>query len=162
MEDENNRSSHKSKDYDREIIDTIPYYESFHDESLKLISIILNEPDIWLDTGCGTGTLVQKALKEFDKTYFILSDPSLEMLNLAKNKLSKHPTRRLKFLEPTETRNIILDDDLKPNVITAIQSHHYMSPNERFEATKNCYEILKNNGIYITFENIRPTTHEEY
>ncbi len=157
MEDGNNRSFHRSKDYDRDIIDTIPYYESFHDESLKLISTILNEPDILLDTGCGTGTLVQKALKKFDQTYFILSDPSLEMLNLAKNKLSKHPNVRLKFLEPTETRNIILGD-LKPNVITAIQSHHYMTPNERLEATKNCYAILKNNGIYITFENIRPTT----
>ena len=35
---EDNRSSHKSEDYDLEIIDTIPYYDSFHDESLKLIS----------------------------------------------------------------------------------------------------------------------------
>ena len=42
-------SSHRSKDYDHEIIDIIPYYESFHDESLKLISSILNEPDIcWI------------------------------------------------------------------------------------------------------------------
>ena len=159
MEYENNISSHNSKDYDSEIINTIPYYGSFHDESLKLISIILNEPDIWLDTGCGTGTLVQKALIEFDKTYFILSDPSIDMLNLAKNKISKH-NKRLKFLEPTETGNIVLDDDLKPNVITAIQCHHYMSPTERVDATKNCYDLLKNNGIYITFENVRPTTPE--
>jgi tRNA (cmo5U34)-methyltransferase len=151
-----NRSSHKSKDYDLEIIDTIPYYESFHDESLKLIRTILIEPDIWLDIGCGTGTLVQKALEEFDNTYFILADPSQEMLNLARNKLSKQ-FDRLKFLEPAETGNITIGD-CKPDVITAIQSHHYMSLNERFEATNNCYGILKNNGIYITFENVRPTT----
>ena len=111
-----------------------------------------------MDTGCGTGTLVQKALKEFDNTHFILADPSLQMLNLAKNKLLEHYSERIKFLEPTETGNIIVDDDCKPNVITAIQSHHYMSINQRFEATKNCYELLKHDGIYITFENIRPTT----
>ena len=69
-----NKSSHRSKDYDIEIIDTIPYYESFHDESIKLINTILTEPNIWLDTGCGTGTLVQKALEKFDNTYFILAE----------------------------------------------------------------------------------------
>jgi tRNA (cmo5U34)-methyltransferase len=157
MVHEDNRSSHKSEDYDLEIIDTIPYYDSFHDETLKLIRTILTEPDIWLDTGCGTGTLVQKALKEFDNTHFILADPSLQMLNLAKNKLLKHYSERIKFLEPTETGDIIVDD-YKPNVITAIQSHHYMSINQRFEATKKCYGLLNNDGIYITFENIRPTT----
>jgi tRNA (cmo5U34)-methyltransferase len=155
---EDNRSSHNSKDYDLEIKDTIPYYESFHDETLKIIKTILNDPDIWLDTGCGTGTLVQKALKEFDNTYFIMADPSSEMLNLAKNKLSKHYSDRLYFLKPTETGNLILRNDCRPNIITAIQSHHYMSLNERFEATKNCYKMLKPNGIFITFENVRPTT----
>jgi tRNA (cmo5U34)-methyltransferase len=155
---QDNRSSHNSKDYDIEIIDTIPYYESFHDESLKIIKTILDDPNIWLDTGCGTGTLVQKALKKFDNTYFILADPSLEMLNLAKHKLSKNYPDRLYFLEPIETGNIILGDDCRPNVITAIQSHHYMSLTERFEATKNCYQMLKQNGIFITFENVRPTT----
>jgi tRNA (cmo5U34)-methyltransferase len=156
---EDNRSSHQSKDYDLEIIDTIPYYEAFHNESLKLIRSILNEPDIWLDTGCGTGTLVQKALEEFHNTYFILADPSPQMLDIAKNKLSKHP-KRLKFLEPTETGNLSVGIDCKPNVITAIQSHHYMSINERFEANKICYSLLKDKGVYITFENVRPTTHE--
>jgi tRNA (cmo5U34)-methyltransferase len=111
MVNEDNRSSHKSNDYDLEIIDTIPYYESFHNESLKIIKTILDDPDVWLDTGCGTGTLVQKALKVFDNTYFILADPSLEMLNLAKNKLSKHFPDRVIFLEPTRTENITLDDD---------------------------------------------------
>ena len=153
-------SFHRSKDYDLEIIDIIPYYESFHDESLKLIRSILNEPNIWLDTGCGTGTLVQKALKEFHNTYFILADPSSEMLDLAKNKLSKYLHSRLKFLEPTETGNIFIDDNCKPDVITAIQSHHYMSIQERFEATKICYRLLRDNGAYITFENVRPATPE--
>lgn len=153
-----NKSSHRSKDYDIEIIDTIPYYESFHDESIKLINTILTEPNIWLDTGCGTGTLVQKALEKFDNTYFILADPSEEMLNLARNKLSKYFINRLKFLEPVETGDITLDELCKPDVITAIQSHHYMSLNERVQATENCYDLLKNGGLYITFENVRPST----
>jgi len=160
MWNKDNSSSHGSEDYDLDITKTIPYYESFHNESLKLIRTILNEPGIWLDTGCGTGTLVQKALEEFNGTFFILADPSVEMLNKARIKLVKYPHERFEFLKPTETGKIVLENDCKPNVITAIQSHHYMSVDERFEATKICYRLLDDNGVYITFENIRPNSPE--
>ena len=155
-----NSSSHMSEDYDLKIIDTIPYYESFHKETLNIIKVILDKPNIWLDTGCGTGTLIQKAFEEFDITNFILVDPSEKMLNKARSKLSKHPQERLTFLEPNETGKISLKGDYKPDVITAIQAHHYMSKKNRFEATKICYELLKANGVYITFENVRPSTED--
>ena len=160
MQDNDNSSSHSSEDYDLQITDTIPYYESFHDETLNIVKTILNEPKIWLDTGCGTGTLVENAIKYFNNTNFILADPSVDMLNLAISKLSNHPKERLKFLEPMETCKISLDNDLKPDVITAIQAHHYMSREERLKTTKNCYSLLNDNGVYITFENIRPATPE--
>lgn len=160
MQKNDNSSAHRSDVYDVQITDTIPYYESFHDETLNIVKTIIKEPKIWLDTGCGTGTLVKKAIKNFNNTNFILADPSVEMLNLARSKLSKQPQEKLKFLEPMETCEISLDDDFKPDIITAIQAHHYMSKEERFEATKNCYGLLNDNGVYVTFENIRPTTHE--
>jgi tRNA (cmo5U34)-methyltransferase len=160
MQDNDNSSSHSSEDYDLKIKDTIPYYESFHDETLNMVKTILKEPKIWLDTGCGTGTLVQKAIKDLNNTNFILADPSIEMLNLARLKLSKQPQEKLKFLEPMETNKISLDDDLKPDVITAIQAHHYMSRKDRINATINCYNLLTDNGVYITFENIRPATNQ--
>ena len=160
MQDNDNSSSHSSEDYDLQITDTIPYYESFHDETINIVKTILKEPKIWLDTGCGTGTLVKKAIEDFNNTNFILADPSVEMLNLARSKLSKQQQEKLKFLEPMETSEISLDDDLRPDVITAIQAHHYMSREERFKATKICYNLLNDNGVYITFENIRPATEE--
>ena len=43
MWNKDNSSSHGSEDYDLDITKTIPYYESFHNESLKLIRTILNE-----------------------------------------------------------------------------------------------------------------------
>ena len=45
-------------------------------------------------------------------------------------------------------------------VITAIQSHHYMSRDERKKATECVYRALKSNGIYICFENIVPEDNE--
>jgi tRNA (cmo5U34)-methyltransferase len=153
-----NSSAHRSEDYDLQIVDTIPYYESFHKETINIIKTILEEPELWLDTGCGTGTLVQKAFEEFDNTNFILADPSLEMLNRARSKFSKHQKERLIFLEPIGTGKISLNRDYKPDVITAIQAHHYMSKEDRLEATKVCYELLRDDGVYITFENVRPST----
>lgn len=160
MPDNDNSSSHRSEDYDLQIGDTIPYYDSFHEETLNMVKTIIKEPKIWLDTGCGTGTLVKKALKQFNTTSFILSDPSIEMLNLARSKLSKEHHGKLRFLEPAETSNISLKSDLKPDVITAIQAHHYLSREERVKTTRVCYDLLKEDGVYITFENIRPATEE--
>jgi len=155
-----NSTSHRTEDYDLQIIDTVPYYESFHTESVKLIKTILEELEFWLDTGCGTGTLVQKAFDEFENTNFILADPSLEMLELARLKLSKLPSKRLKFLEPSKTKDISLNANSKLDLITAIQAHHYMSMEERIESTTLCNKLLKDNGVYITFENVRPSTEE--
>lgn len=160
MPDNDNSSSHRSEDYDLQIRDTIPYYDSFHKETLNIVKTIRKEPKIWLDTGCGTGTLVKKAVQEFHNTSFILSDPSHEMLNLAGSKLSDLSIERLQILEPCETSEIAIDGDLRPDVITAIQAHHYLSKEERAKTTRVCYELLNGDGVYITFENIRPKTEE--
>lgn len=156
--DKNNLSGHSSKDYDAQISDTIPYYESFHTETLNLIKTISKEPEIWLDTGCGTGTLVEKALDTFKSTKFILADPSYDMLKLARQKLSQN-TKRVIFLEPVETSEISLKHE-KPDVITAIQAHHYLSLEGRMNTTEVCHDLLDENGLYVTFENIRPSTME--
>ncbi len=158
MQDKNNSTSHSSEEYDGQITDTIPYYESFHTETLNIIKTIIEKPEIWLDTGCGTGTLVKKALKQFEDTKFLLSDPSPAMLDVAKNKLSKQPMERLNFLKPGESRDISLNFDGKLDVVTAIQAHHYMSTEDRLKTTKHCHRLLKEGGVYVTFENIRPSS----
>ena len=160
MPDKDNSSSHRSEDYDQQIRDTIPYYDSFHNETINIVKTIIKEPKIWLDTGCGTGTLVKKAVQEFDKTIFIVNDPSPQMLNLARSKLQDSAKERLRILEPCETSEISLGSDLKPDVITAIQAHQYLSREERAETTRVCYDMLEEGGVYITFENTRPKTEE--
>lgn len=41
-----------------------------------------------------------------------------------------------------------------------MQSHHYLSAEQRKQATQNCFRALKNGGIYITFENIKLSSAE--
>ena len=155
-----NATSHLPEDYDSRISDVLPYYSSFHQETIKLVKSLPSSPKMWLDTGCGTGSLVNKAIEEFPYTKFLLLDPSEGMLDQAKEKLSFYSAGRLEFLKASPTQEFSSRLEKKPDVITAIQCHHYLSREGRAKATKVCYNLLKESGIYITFENIRPLTKE--
>ncbi|MGD0953260.1 MAG: class I SAM-dependent methyltransferase [Methanotrichaceae archaeon] len=142
--------------YDKEIHSILPYYDSFHQETINLIESVNSKPAIWLDTGCGTGTLVETASKHFPDTKFVLADPSAEMLEVARKKLSG--SDKVTFLKPNSTQDLSIEIIGRADVITAIQSHHYLSKEDRIKVTKVCYDILNEGGIYVTFENIRPLT----
>ncbi len=156
MKESDNLTPIPSAEYDLNINNTIPYYDRFHDETINLVKSMDIKPKAWLDTGCGTGTLVKKAIEQFKNTCFILADPSSGMLNQAKKKLSSY--NNVKFLEPNPSHEIKLK--IKPEIVTAILSHHYMGKEERLEAIDSIYNLLDENGIYIMFENISPFTKE--
>ncbi len=156
MQKSDNLTSHLSSEYDSQIGNTIPYYGIFHQEILNLIESMDINPGTWLDTGCGTANLVEKAMQKFPGTVFILADPSSEMLDKSKEKLGD--CMNVEFLEPTPSQDISLSNGV--DVITAIQSHHYLGEDERYKAVKSCYDNLNENGVYVTFENIRPLTEK--
>mgnify|MGYP000846048666 CR=1 FL=1 len=153
-----NSTPHLPEDYDTQVSRVIPYYTSIHQEALYLVKALPFTPDLWLDTGCGTGSFVKKAIQEFPNTRFLLLDPSEGMLQQAREKLSGCSTARLEFMQPSPTQDLKWERSDKPDVITAIQCHHYLCVEERVKATKVCYGLLKEEGAYITFENIRPLT----
>jgi tRNA (cmo5U34)-methyltransferase len=142
--------------YDEQIRSILPYYDSFHQETINLVKAMRSDPRVWLDTGCGTGSFVERALNHFPDTRFILADPSAEMLNEARKKLSG--SRRITFLKSNCTQELSFEGLQNIDVITAIQSHHYLSADDRAKATQVCRDLLNEEGIYITFENIRPMT----
>ena len=82
-----NTTPHKALVYDEQVSKTIPEYELFHNQIIDLVSTYNDSPSSWLDTGCGTGTFVTKALNQFKDTFFNLADPSVDMLNIAKTKI---------------------------------------------------------------------------
>ncbi len=149
-----NTTPHTAETYDPQVHRTLPYYDSFHDETLNLIKATHVKPKLWLDTGCGTGTLAHKAQKQFPETRFVLADPSPQMLKAAKQKLADY--NNMEFVEASTEKLSTLPPNF--DVITAIQSHHYLQPQENDAATKICFDLLAPNGVYVTFENIRPFT----
>jgi len=151
-----NSTPHLATEYDEQIQKTVPYYNKFHEETINLISTYNPQPKVWLDTECGTGLFIEKCIHQFLNTTFILSDPSKEMMAIAKGKFIDN--NRVLFLEPTKTEDISVEVLDTPDVITAIQAHHYLSASDRLKATKVCFDLLNSDGIFISFENISPMT----
>lgn len=157
MNQNDNTTPYESDLYDEHVVETIPYYLAFHQETINLIKCQSFEPELWFDAGCGTGSLVKSAIKKFPNTRFLLLDPSQAMLEQAQEKLSVHKNR-FEILNPAPTQDFSQKLEEKPDVITAVQCHHYLSKDERIKAVQVCHDLLRNKGIFVTFENIRPLT----
>lgn len=155
-----NYTPHPPEDYDANISSIIPYYSAIHQEIINLVKSLPSSPKVWMDTGCGTGSLINKAVNEFPDTKFLLVDPSGGMLDQSKRKLSSYPAGRIEFLKACTTQEFYQELEEKPDIITAVQCHHYLNREDRSKATSICYNMLKKGGIYITFENIRPLTKD--
>ena len=147
---------HHPDKYDVQIDRTIPHYRDFLEETIGLLRSMEQQPKLWLDTGCGTGAIVNMALDSFPSTRFILADPSEKMLEQARNKLEGH--ERVTFLPPTCTQDLKGLVTERPDVITAIQCHHYLSREVRKNAVDVCFDLLAEGGTFVTFENVRPFT----
>jgi tRNA (cmo5U34)-methyltransferase len=149
-----NLSSHLSTAYDGAVRSTIPYYDCLHEETCAWVRAI--RPDVcdWLDTGCGTGALVERALLAFPDTVFTLADPSQEMLSVARERLGD----QIRLLEPCASGELPLELKAHFQVLTAIQCHHYLDLEGRKRAIERCYQLLEPGGLFITFENIRHAT----
>ena len=122
-----NTTSHKASVYDEQVSNTIPEYNLFSEQIIDFVSAYNDCPRSWLDTGCGTGTMVTKAMNQFKDTSFILAAPSVDMLNIAKTKLVAN--NRIKFIQ---SGSLELDLPVESiDVLTAIMSHHYFDNETR-------------------------------
>lgn len=139
-------------EYDAKIGKTIPYYAEFHKQTIDLVKNMEYKKIHWLDTGCGTGVLAVKAAHEMKNAHFLLADPSPEMIMQARRNTEGISAD---FIVAGSGE---LDFNNEFQVVTAVQSHHYMQRNEREKAVGNIYKALEAGGIFICFENIIPDT----
>ena len=72
--------------------------DTIQSETLDLVKSV--KPDVlqWLDTGCGTGCLVEMALPVFPHTQFMLADPSQAMLHAVRKRFGNEPAERVKII----------------------------------------------------------------
>ena len=156
MHADDNITAHASADYDAEIRKTIPHYDALHRETIGLVAAYDPQPGVWVDTGGGTGAFVEEAQRRFPATRFYLADPAAAMLARARGRLAG--LQRVTIMDPVDSQHLIVAEPV--DVVTAIQAHHYLNPDERTAATRNCRRLLRQGGLFVTFENIRPATPE--
>lgn len=149
-----NKTSQAANEYDANVHKTIPRYHLFHEETLDLVKAAVPNPQSWLDTGCGTGTLILKALECFGQIRFTAADPAENMIRIAQEKLVSND---IKYMV-AGSEDLCCNDSF--DVVTAIMAHHYLNDELRKKATQNCYNLIKKGGIYVTFETIRPSSKQ--
>jgi tRNA (cmo5U34)-methyltransferase len=153
-----NTTAHSAETYDREIAQTIPFYETIHAETLGLVHAAHPDVRLWLDTGCGTGRLVERALPAFPTTRFVLADPSEAMLARARERLVGQ--ERATLLPAAGTADLTPRLARRPDVITAVLAHHYLDVPARQQAVRVCHDLLAEGGLFVTVEIIEPATKE--
>ena len=147
-----NNSAFDSKEYDRKIMQTVPYYEEFYKQVIDLVKVHKSEDVFWLDIGCGTGKMAEVAFPNIDIRRFVFVDSSENMMRIAKER----------FADTKSEFNVCNILDIlyvgEFDVVTSIQVNHYFHKQQKIEVLKKCYSALKHNGIYIGFENFMPYT----
>ncbi len=152
-----NITSQPAACYDQNIAITIPYYHIMIEEICDLVAATQPEPGTWLDTGCGSGTLVLKASERFKRTRFTLADPSRAMIELAQKKLAFLKDKVDFAIAGTEELDLPMG---RYAVVTALISHHYFAEETRKKATQHCYNLLVEGGIYLNVETIKPPSEQ--
>ncbi len=139
-----------SKEYDRKIKQTLPYYEEFYKQIINVVKCHFDNQISWLDVGSGTGKMAELGLELSNR--FVLLDNSADMLDIARKQVNSGKVDFvLKYAED-------MDYEKEFDVVTAVQVFHYLSADKRREAICKCYNALKSSGIFITFENFAPDT----
>lgn len=147
----NRKAAFSAESYDRDILNTIPYYDEVYNQIADVVSVtFLNKAVSWLDIGCGTGKMAKVVLEQCNVDKMICTDNSSAMLEVARQKISSSYVEFLRL--PIKEINY----DSQFDVITAILVNHYLAYEERMIAVRNCYNSLREKGIYITFENFAP------
>lgn len=147
-----NKSAFNSDNYDKKIKQTLPYYDDFYTQVVEVVKIFNHKALRWLDIGCGTGKMGSVAFENVELDKFVFCDSSDEMIRIAKERFNCHNAE----FSVCDVQNLTYDNEF--DVITAIQVNHYLHIDERRVALQKCYESLKNNGLFFSFENFEPFT----
>lgn len=145
-----NKSAFSAAEYDKNIRETLPFYEEFFRQITDSVSVYKSGAVSWLDAGCGTGEMARAALEALPIERFVFCDISEKMLNIARSRFAA-PNREF-YNCPVQS--MTFDDEF--DVVTAIMINHYLSADERIKAVRGCFKALKKDGMYFCFENFAP------
>lgn len=141
-------------EYDKQIKRTLPFYEEMFQQIVDIVRLTDLQSLRWLDVGCGTGKMAGIALGNFDIKKMVCIDVEKEMIEKAGELCNDE---KVEFLQ-SDIRELPYQKMF--DIVTSIQVNHYLTKDDRIVASKKCYDALKENGTYISFENFAPDSEE--
>ena len=144
-----NASPVSSAGYDKQIVNSMPYYNEFAGQIIDVLQCTGRKSFEWLDLGCGTGSLAEKVLEVFPESKFVLVDPAENMLDQARARFKEYD---FGFADVGSQDFPAMEECF--DVISAVQCHHYLNKTERLHVTEKIYKSLRFGGYYFCFENI--------
>lgn len=148
----NNKSAFNSSEYDIKIKQTLPYYDDFYEQVVELVQTLDYNAVNFLDVDCGTGKMGSIAFEKVELEKFVFCDSSDEMIRIAKERFNYCKAE----FSVCDVQKLTYTYEF--DVISAIQVNHYLHKAERTLALQKCYKALKDNGLFINFENLAPFT----
>lgn len=118
-----NISAFNSNEYDEAFKMTVPYYNEIQNEIIEIVDACYNKEINWLDVGCGTGSMIEKAVQWLKIKSVTLIDISDTMLSVAEARLKTYDIDK-RFWK-TNARDLALENEF--DVISAIQVFHYLN-----------------------------------
>lgn len=147
-----NLSAFNAAEYDKKIKCTLPYYEELYAQVVNVINAYFHRPVRWLDIGCGTGKMEESAFRSCEIEEMTACDISPKMIEIINKRFQDQNVKCI------QSSVFDMSDETSFDVVTAIQVFHYFQNEERATAIRKCYDALKPNGVFITFENFAPNS----
>lgn len=110
-------------EYDRQIKNTLPFYEEMIQQIVDIVSVLDLLSPKWLDVGCGTGKMARTALGILDIEKMVCVDVEQEMINRAERFCDNE---KVEFLQ-CDIRELPYQELF--DIVTAIQVNHYFMNN---------------------------------
>ena len=140
--------------FDEQVQKNIPCYNEMLTALINAIPDNNKNPKI-LDLGCGTGNITQKALTRFPDAEVTCLDLSENMIEIAKDKLTKK--KKIEYIVGDFTQMQI---ETKYDVIlSSLALHHIPNDEEKEAMYKDIYEALEKDGVFYNADVIKANSN---
>ena len=147
-------------DYDRARRQLVPGFDGFYGAALESVPFGRSEAIRVLDLGAGSGLLGAMVAERFPRSRVTLVDLSVEMLRVARRRLSGEPGR-FEFRNMDYARKALPGGPGGYDLVVSALSIHHLTHGDKKELFEKVYESLAEGGHFVNADQVQGETPEE-